>query len=416
MGGTGETRRGFLGRVALGAGLLAAGGAQAAPKAKAKDTAKAPAAGKAKGLRIGFIGVGTRGSSLLQSALTLSGANVVAVTDTYEVYRNRALGWCRERGTAKGYVHFEDMLDKERLDGVVIATPDHIHAPATLAALAKGIDVYSEKPITLTLAAAKEMRAAVRERKAVFQTGTQLRSMPMYQKARELFRAGTLGQLMLVQVNRHFAGTPMRREDMPPEANEKTVDWQAFLRDTQAYPWTPERYFRWRNFIEYSNGYFGDLMLHHLDMCHFITGAGMPSKVLGTGGIYHFNDGRTCPDTVSALLEYPEKFHFNFTCTSGNEHYGVTERYLFTEGTIEVNDMGQMKVFRKTFEEPVVTGEIKNEPHLQNFYDAIRTRGETIAPIDAGFQGAVCAHLAMRSLQEGKAMRWDAAAEEVVAG
>lgn len=422
MKSTEVTRRGFL----LGAGAVLAGRAVAAGKKKApaakaeakpaakKATAKTPSVGGGKALRLAWIGVGTRGSSTLQSALAMPGAQVVAVADTYAVYRDRALAWCKPHFSGvKGYGHFEDLLEKEKLDGVVIATPDHIHEPAALAAMAAGVHVYSEKPITLTLDAAKAMRDTAKAKGIVFQTGTQLRSMPMYQKAREVAQSGALGQLMLLQVNRHFQGKMVEAKDLPPEANEQTVDWPAFLRDTQAYPWTPARYFRWRNYLEYSNGYFGDLMLHHLDMGHFVTGAGMPSKVLATGGIYHYNDGRTCPDTVSALLEYPEKFHVNFTCTAGNDHYGIVERYLFTEGTIEITDMGRMSIFRKAFKEDVGSDGIKNEPHLQDFFDAIRSGGTTIAPVEAGFQGAVCAHMAMRSCLEGKAMLWDPAKEEV---
>lgn len=405
------SRRKFLAGTVMGAALAAASGAA---EKKKRGAAKAPASGARKGPRLAFIGVGSRGSSILQSALGMGGATVVAVADTYEVYRNRALGWCREKySETKGYARFEDLLEKERLDACVIAAPDHIHAPAALAALSRGLDVYCEKPMTLDLATARQVRDAVRAKKAVFQVGTQLRSMPMYQKARETVQSGALGKLVLVQVNRHFQGGFAGPREVPAEASETTVDWPAFLRDTRPFPWTPDRYFRWRHYLEYSNGYFGDLMLHHLDICHFITGAGMPAKVQATGGIYHFEDGRTTPDTLSALIEYPEKFHLNFTCTAANEHYGLVERYLFTGGTIEINDMGAMTIFREKFEEKVPSAGILNEPHLQDFYRAIKSRGATIAPVEAGFQGAVCAHMAMRSCLEGKTMHWDPANEAI---
>jgi len=409
------SRRGFLHQAALGASVVAGATVATAQNAKSAKKPKTPATvGRARGVRLGFIGVGTRGSSILQSALKMDGATVVAIADTYAVYRDRALAWSEKRySSVKGYTHFEDLLEQEKLDAVVIATPDHIHVPVALAALDRGLDVYCEKPIALTLDTAKALRDAVHAKKAVFQTGTQLRSMPMYQKARELYQAGTLGKLLLVQVNRHFSDGVAGPREIPAEATVSNVDWPAFLRDTKPYPWTPERYFRWRQYLEYSNGFFGDLMLHHMDLCHFITGAGMPRKVQATGGIYAFEDGRSCPDTISALLEYPEKFHLNFTCTSGNEHYGIVERYLFTQGTIEVTDMGKMTVFRDGFNEEVPSDGILNEPHLQNFFDAIRTRGTTIAPVEAGVQGAVCAHMAMQSHLKDRAMLWDAGTETI---
>lgn len=411
------SRRRFLGGAALGAAALAATSSAAAQKGGAAKKAKSAASvGKGRSVRLGFIGVGIRGSSLLQSALGMDSATVVAIADTYSIYRDRALAWSEKRyREVQGYTHFEELLEKEKLDAVVIATPDHIHVPAALAALDRGLDVYCEKPVALTLESATALRAAVQAKKAVFQTGTQLRSMPMYQKARDLYQAGTLGKLLLVQVNRHFAEGASGARELPAEATVSNVDWPAFLRDTTPYPWSPERYFHWRQYVEYSNGYFGDLMLHHMDLCHFITGAGMPTKVQASGGVYFADDDRSCPDTLSALLEYPEKFHFNFACTSGNAHYGIVERYLFTQGTIEVDDMGKMTIFRDGFSEEVVSGGIQNEPHLQDFFDAVRSRGATIAPIEAGFQGAVCAHMAMRSLQENQAMRWDAATEKIQA-
>lgn len=411
----GITRRRFLRQTALGAAALAGAGAAVAQKGSGPKKARSAASvGKGKAHRLGFVGVGTRGSSLLQSALKMDSATVVAIADTYTVYRDRALAWSEKQyKEVKGYTHFEDLLETEKLDALVIATPDHIHLPVALAALDRGLDVYCEKPVTLTLEQAKALRAAVRAKKAVFQTGTQLRSMPMYQKARDLYQAGTLGKLLLVQVNRHFADGVAGPREIPAEATVSNVDWPAFLRDTTPYAWSPERYFRWRQYLEYSNGYFGDLMLHHMDLCHFITGAGMPRKVQATGGIYHFDDGRSCPDTISALLEYPEKFHLNFTCTSGNGHYGIVERYLFTQGTIEVTDMGKMTIFREGFDEEVSSEGIQNEPHLQNFFDAIRSRGTTIAPIEAGFQGAVCAHMAMQSHLKDRALLWDATNETI---
>ena len=185
--------------------------------------------------------------------------------------------------------------------------------------------------------------------------------------------------------------------------------WPLFLHDTKPYPYDPLRYFHWRQFVEYSNGYYGDLMLHHLDICHFVTGCGMPSVVKAVGGIYTFNDGRTCPDTVSALLEYPEKFQFNYSTTVGNEHFGLFERYLFTNGAVEVRGMGEMSIYRGDREEKVGSKGILNEPHLRNFFDAMRTRGATIAPVEAGLMAATCAHMAVMSMNSGRAAQWDPA-------
>lgn len=366
-------------------------------------------------IRCGFIGVGNRGSSILQSTLNMDGVDVVAIADTYDVWRDRAVGWCKaKRAEVGSYIHFEDMFDKEKLDAVVIATPDHIHAAAIICALDHQCAVYTEKPMTLTVDDAKRIRARVKETGCVLQVGTQLRSLPMYQKAREVIQSGKLGPLVLVQVNRHSSDNRLDLARVPGEATEKNVHWKPFLRTTKSYSYDPIRYFNWRQFLEYSNGYFGDLMLHHLDMCHFLTGCAMPSHVKGAGGIYFFDDGRTCPDTVSALLEYHEKFHFNFTSTAVNGHYGLVERYMCAEGTLEIRGMSEMSIFRKEVEEKIVSEGLFNEPHLKNFFECMQTRTKPIAPVEAGMMGAACARMALESMQKGAAAVWDRKTESAL--
>lgn len=420
-------RRQFMADVARIAAASTLAGCATTSDAARGETAAAPARspkarterrviGPNDRIQCGFIGVGSRGSSILQSTLALEGVDVIAICDTYDVWRDRAVNWCKEKRPEIGaYIRFEEMLEKEKLDAVVIATPDHIHAPAVFAALEAGLDVYCEKPITLTAEDARGIREWVHDAGAVFQTGTQLRSMPMYQKAREAVRSGAIGKLVLVQVNRHFKSGRLTEVAPPGDANEDNVHWREFLRDTKSYPLDLTRYFHWRQFREYSNGYFGDLMLHHLDMCHFITGCGMPARVVAAGGIYNVEDGRSTPDTVSALIEYPEsKFHFNFTTADSNGHFGLVERYLGTEGTIEITGMGQMSIFRNDVEEKVRADGIHNEPHLKDFFDAMRSRGATLAPAEAGWMAATAAHMAVWSMDSGRAVHWDAAAETPV--
>ncbi len=416
----GTSRRQFMGRVAAMGAAGAAGCAtrepgrrqvaKAAPETSSpKPVPKRRTLGPKDRIRCGFIGVGNRGSSLLNDTLRIENVDVVAVCDTYDVWRDRAITWCKKKyPEVASYVHFEEMLETEKLDAIVTATPDHIHAPVITHALDQGLDVYTEKPMTLAWQDAAAIAARVAETGAVLQVGTQLRSMPIYQRVRELAQSGELGPLAMVQVNRHMDASPMNPENTPNEATEENTHWKLFLRDTKRYPYDPLRYFSWRQFVEYSNGYFGDLMLHHLDICHFITGAGMPASIIASGGIYYLDDGRSCPDTVSALLEYPEeKFLFNYATTAANGHYGLIERYLFGEGTVEIRNMTEGSVFRDGVEQPLPTSKILNGPHLQNFFDCMRSRQKTIAPIEAAFMGASCTHLAYASMETGQAMHWD---------
>ncbi len=365
-------------------------------------------------IRCGFIGIGSRAGSILQSTLGMEGVDVLAVCDTYDANRNRAANWCKKKmAGVRSYTRFEEMLEKEKLDAIITGTPDHIHFPVVMASLDAGLDVYTEKPMTLTWETAKAIRDRVRETGAVLQVGTQLRSMEMYHKARAVAQSGALGKLMSVHVNRDGGGTLLDKSKTPKDATEETTHWPLFLRDTKKYDYDPLRYFYWRQFREYSNGYFGDLMMHHMDMCHFITGCGMPVRVKAVGGIYLLRDGRTCPDTVSALLKYPEGFHFTYTTTAANGHYGLVERYLFEKGVLEIRGMSEMSIFRGDAEEKVGSKGILNEPHLQNFFDCMRTRQRPIAPVDAGLMAAACAHMAILSMDQGGTAHWDAANETV---
>lgn len=401
------TRREFI-SVAMGAGAvsLAAGCVRGAA---AKGAVSRRAVSANDRIQCGFVGIGSRGGSILQSALAIDGVQMVAVADTYDANREAAAGNCRKKyADVKSYVRFEEMLEKEHLDAVITATPDHVHAPVIFAALDRGLDVYTEKPMTLTCELAKAIRDRVTETGAVLQVGTQLRSMGMYQKVREVVMSGELGRLMQVQVNRDGGGARLDRSHTPADANEQNTHWPLFLRETKPCAYDPLRYFYWRQFSEYSNGYFGDLMLHHLDMCHFVTGCRMPRRVKAAGGIFLFEDGRSCPDTVNALIEYPDGFIFNYATISGNGHYGLVERYLFAKGTIEIRNMGEASIFRADgTEEKLPSKGILNGPHLDDFFACMRTRSKPIAPVQAGMMAACCADMAVKSMNSGEAVSWD---------
>jgi predicted dehydrogenase len=368
-------------------------------------------------IQCGFIGIGKRGGEILNSTLKRSDVDVVAVADVSDMNRAAALAKCRGKvANAREYVRFEDLFEKESLDAIITATPDHIHTPVILTALEARCDVYSEKPMTLTMDQAKAIRTKVHETGAVFQVGTQLRSNNMYQAARAAFQSGAIGKLLAVHVNRNMWEGGVY--DIPPGLTAENTHWDLFLRETKPYPFNEDRFVNWRKYIEYSNGAAGDLMLHHLDLCHFITGCGMPERVMSVGGLYATaGSGRTTPDTISVLLEYPEQFHFNYITAYISGHYGLTERYLGTEGTIEVRNMGEMSIFRgRLGSEQVET--IKSEgildaPHLEDFFNAMRTRSVTIAPVEAAFMGATCAHMAVLSEQTGESAKWDAVTETI---
>ncbi|GMW00885.1 MAG: dehydrogenase [Candidatus Hydrogenedentota bacterium] len=429
MKNTQTTRRDFLRKAgAIGAAGAVAGCAKDKAAAPVEVAAVAPAPkpeavrrviGANDRVRCAFVGVGGRGSSLLSTALRIKDIEPIAICDTYDSARMNAADKCKQvNPNIKNYIKFEEMFEAENLDAVVIATPDHLHASVIMAALDRKIDVYCEKPMTFHWEDAKAIRNCANETGAIVQIGTQLRSTDIYNKAREIAQSGELGKLIMVQVNRN-AWDGMATYNKPPEgATAENTHWPLFVRDTKEYPFDARRYFQWRLFEDYSNGVTGDLMLHHLDICQYISGCGMAERVMSVGGIYHYHDGRTVHDTMSALVKFPEDFHFNYTTTLVNGKYGLEERYLFSDGTIEFSRMNTMTVSRKSNapEEVVTTKGLDTLGHIQNWVDSIRSRKQPVTGVEAGMRGAILCRMAMQSQVSGQAAQWDSANEAVVMG
>mgnify|MGYP006289293683 CR=1 FL=1 len=400
-----QSRRDFLVR---SAGL--ASGAALSSSVKAGDEAPAP-----KTLRCGVIGVGKRGGAILQTLLELESVEVVAVSDTYDVWRSRALAWCKQKnGDAAEYVEYERMLKKEDLDAVFIATPEHILAPAANEALDEGCAVYIERPMALTWEAAKALRDKARDKKAVVQMGTQCRNTDLHMRAREILASGDLGTLAMVQVNHYEAGQPLDREGLPKEATEESVHWSLFLADTKEYPFDPLRYFHWSHFEEYSGGLNGGTLADHLDACHFLANASMPTRVMSAGSLAKFIDGRTCPDTVNTVVEYAGGLQFTYTATLTNGRFGIDERYICTKGVLHIRNMQEMTIYREDIEENLKSNGPNTKAHIEDFLAAVRSEGAPRATIDEGFHTAAACHMAVLSDQSGKAVTWNAQEETVV--
>lgn len=419
MGAHKPTRRDFLAQAATAGALTGctttAGSRSTATQLAAAETMPTRRTlGVNDKVRCAIIGAGGRGSALLQETLRRDDVLVVAVCDAYDVWRDRAVNWCKEHYPAVGGYHsYGDMLASENLDALIIATPDHIHAAAAIAALNHGLDVYVEKPMTLTAQEATALRQRAVETGGVVQVGTQLRSTDIYQRAQELYQSGTIGTLVEVQANRHVGDGMATYNSPPAEANANNVHWDEFLHGTKNYRFDSRRFFQWRFFQEYSNGVTGDLMMHHLDAFHFITGCGIPERAMSIGGIYHYDDGRTVPDTVSTVFAYPEGFQFNYTTTLVNGHYGIVERYLGSDGVLEFTGMGVLKVIKRDFENVFESEGLDTRSHIANFFECVRSRETPIAPIDAGYQGAVSCHMAVQSERTGETVHWDRKKESI---
>lgn len=430
-------------------------------------------------INVGFIGIGIRGKQLMKAAgfarpgqlgknekLGTEGQDplnirVAGICDLYQPY----LEWGVEAsgGTALAYHHYKKMLESKDIDAVIIATPDHWHAPITADAARAGKHVYVEKCFTHNVPETFEVVQAVKENRIALQLGHQGRSSDVHATAREVVEKGLLGKITLIQTftNRNTPnGAWVYR--IPDGAGPHNIDWEQFLGSGPRREFDLKRFFRWRCYWDYGTGLSGDLLTHEWDAADLIMGGlGIPAAATASGGIYHFKDGREVPDVFQAVFEYPDRdltLVYNATLanawrreklfmgtdgtmdlTSGVMVYADrnSERYkpMIQKGEIEVDKpiisymQGEGRKLeavtsptqRWTIEKGLLMsfrrgGGTVNTAylHVRNWLDAIRNGTRPSCHEDVAFREAITAHMATLSLKEGRRVRWDSERREIV--
>jgi predicted dehydrogenase len=436
------SRRQFLERSVAGAAAVAA-------VSKAGFAWAAPPDSPGDRIGVGIIGVGARvQSGLLEAAQAVHGVEIVGVCDAYKGRVQRAIA--RTGGRAKDYGNYKSLLADPAIDAVIVSTPDHWHRLQTVESLAAGKDVYLEKPMTLSIEDGPEMIAAAAKYKRILQIGSQGMSSKTQETARETIRSGKLGQVTMIRAtyNRNTRSGAWLYP-IPPDANETTVDWPAFLGPAPKRPFSLERFFRWRCYWDYSGGIATDLFVHLLTTIHFLMDAKMPAKVVGLGQNYRYKETHEVPDTVNAILEYPEGFTVNLSSTfnnqasseSGFEILGNEASLVFRggqlvlkpENAVEGNEwvvtswpedlekayFADPKIIaaerpseweprmRKESETATEMGLDATRVHVARFFESVRSH---TAPVQDGVMGhhaAAAAHMVNESIRKGRPLEWD---------
>ena len=395
------SRRGFL-----KTGLSAGGMVLAAPSIIKAQT-------PSDTLNVALIGVGSQGRVLLDSLLNIEGLNFQAVCDIWELSRRYGVNRLKKAGfDPTGYEDIEDLLAKETgLDAVIIATPDFWHAPHTNMCLKAGINVYCEKMMAHTVEAARSMVVAQRESGKLLQIGHQRRSNPRYQHALNniINKAQIPGRITNIngQWNRAVSedlGFPKRYE-IPAETLKR-------------YGFKDMHQFRnWRWFRDLSGGPISDLGAHQIDIFNWFLGTG-PKSVMASGGSDYYST-REWYDNVMAIFEYDtaqgpvRAFYQVLTTTSAGG--GYFEQFMGDEGSVKISENPKLtKVYREdrapswdkwidlkyllkneapppaenttvdvretaplvAFDLPVVLNKPLHQPHLENFFGAVRGENE----------------------------------------
>src|SRR5262245_31886299 len=249
---------------------------------------------------LGFIGYGLMAKGHVATFRELPDVSLVALA---EVHRGRlAEGLKAMGGESTGYADFRKLLDDKHVDGVVIATRDHVHALQTMLACAAGKDGYVEKPLTLVVREGRWMIDVAARNKRVVQVGTQQRSGKHYQRARELIRDGQIGKVVSVHLSALRNAAPGFGN--PPDADPPAdLDWDRWLGPAPARKYNPNRclyHFRW--FWDYSGGQMTNLGAHQIDIIDWVLGLNKLKSVTSVGGRFALTDNGETPDTQDALF------------------------------------------------------------------------------------------------------------------
>lgn len=386
-------------------------------------------------IQMGWIGAGGRGYYLMERMYQTSKDSAVInwVCDAYAPRLARGKDRVQTIGgnAAKTTGDYRDILNDPSVDAVVIATPEHLHGPMFLAALKAGKHIYIEKPLCHTIEEGQEMVKAAKKYGKVIQVGTQNRSNSLYQKAKEMVEQGQIGEVRYVRAfwyRNSVEENPAWRYPIPDDANEQNTDWNKFLGLATKRPFDKQRFYQWRLYWDYSGGISTDLLVHQTDVSNFVCGKTVPLSCMASGGIYRWTkDDRDVPDTLSALYDYPDKFHINYSCYFGNDHYGYGEQFMGNEGTIEVLNRQYLNFYPEKFggKPPERVAARKDmsialpgndnravEGHMLNFVESIRGTAKPIAPVEVGMQAAISGHLATLSYRRGRKVFWDEKADK----
>jgi predicted dehydrogenase len=392
---------------------------------------------------------------------------ITAVCDVFDVRAELALdSFNTDDNNITRYRTHQELLEKSDVDAVIIATPDHWHAPMAIDALKAGKHVYVEKPMTHNIAETYELKKVAEESKTVFAVGHQHRQTQSFLTAMDVVQKNVLGHVSLIVANTN------RNDDngawqyhIHENASPDTIDWNLFIGNAPMVPFNKEHFFRWRKWWAYGSGLSGDLLTHDYDRINCILKMGIPSSVTASGGIYTHRDGRNVPDVMQISMEYPEfsigssqepgkekGMTFLYSATLGNQYNRPTV-FMGHDASMEIgNSLTIMADQRSTRYKDLIESQkinpdepiFKYDPsagvvdgvttatskyfadkgllwtyrdgkrvdstflHLREWLSCIRNGGNPSCGIQEGFEEAIAAHMAGLSYKLGRRIKWDA--------
>ncbi len=396
------SRRGFIAGAAVG---------MAAPfvvpsSALGLDGSVAPS----NRIGLGVIGCGGKGAGGMRNFLRLPDVEVVALCDVSKAARDWAAGFAK-LPEERRYNDFRELLAREDVDAVLVATPDHWHVLASLAAVRAGKDVYCEKPLSNTVAEGRALVGAVEQHGAIFQHGTQLRSLRATRQACELVRNGRIGELQRITIGSPPGLATGVHPAMPVPAG---FDYDLWLGPAPEAPYTAHRIRipgglpGWYFISDYSkSGWVAGYGVHDIDLAHWGMGTEYtgPVEVEGEG---QFPEAGLFDTVLTYRLEFKYANGVTLTMTdTGQNRHGVqfhgSEGWIFTRSEIETRPESLVREVIG----PNETRLYESEMHERNFIDCVKSRAETITPVEVAHRATSVGLIGGIALKLGRKLRWD---------
>ncbi len=367
-------------------------------------------------VQLGLIGCGDRGRGVMGGFIKTGSVDVTALCDVYAANIDRASS-AAGAASVKTFSDHRRLLDMKDVDAALICVPDHWHTIITIDALNAGKDVYVEKPLTRLIEEGPPIVKATRTNKRICQVGMQQRSGKHYIEAkREYIDSGKLGKITLCRTWWHGNTYHLRRA---PEALQKqpdNLDWAHFLGPVRWRDYDPQQYFNWRAYLDFGGGQVTDLFTHWLDVVHMFMGSDIPTSAQAAGGVYHYKDGRTAPDTINVLLEYPAGFTATFEATLVPGITGAAQEFCGTQGRLWIDrSRYEFHPAGKGAQPTIVKAQSNLDlDHIQNFLDCIKSRQLPTGDVLAGHRSAQASHLGNISYMEKRRINFDPIREEIM--
>ena len=395
-------------------------------------------------IQIACLGTGGMGQGDTETALEVPGVKLVAVADIYDGrFAEAKEKFGEDVATTRDY---REILDRDDVDAVIVASPDHWHAQMTIDAMEKGKDVYCEKPMMHSIEDGRRMLEAEKKTGRILEVGSQMVSSIVVEKARELLASGAIGQLNLVEgwCNRNSVMGALHWP-IPEDASPETIDWDRFLGHAPKVPFEPARLFRWRLYKDYGTSISGDLFVHLFSGMHVVTGSPGPVRVFCSGGLRYWEDGREIPDVMTAVFDYPPvgpqpgfnlTLKVNFVDGSIVSEWGdMGFRFVGHEGVMDLGGkltVSQRPPLPRDWDADPPKGDRLTEltthtwappegydsrlDHFRNFFTACRTRKAVVEDGLFGLRAAAPALLCNRSYDERRPVEWNAETFEAAVG